>query len=71
VCRQFVANVLMQIIERHMMRVIEDIADDELDVKQIAELMKTDEDVEVQKQKIKQELGTIGEAIGVLKPLLL
>jgi hypothetical protein len=56
------------IVERHLMRVVEDIIKDELDVEAIRELVKADEDVEEQKKDIRDQLDMITKSLAVLKP---
>jgi hypothetical protein len=57
------------IVERHLMRVVEDIIEDELDVEAIRELVKADENVEEQKKDIRDQLDMITKSFAVLKPL--
>ncbi len=50
------------------MRMVEDVIDDELDVSELQELVKAEEDVEEQKQAIRDELETITKSLLVLGP---
>jgi hypothetical protein len=68
VCRHFIANVLVQVVERHLMRVIDQIIDDDLEVDQMRELVKEEGDVEQKKSSIRTELDMLTKAIAVLEP---
>jgi GTPase SAR1 family protein len=67
-CERFIGNVLTMIVERHLMRVVEDIIKDELDVENLRELVKADEDVEEKKKDIRDQLEMITKSLAVLKP---
>jgi hypothetical protein len=58
----------MQTVERHLMRDVEIIVKDNLEIKEMEELVQADGEVEVRKKDIKRELDVIGKALVVLRP---
>jgi hypothetical protein len=60
----------MQTIERHLMRSIEDIVKENLDIKEMEELVQEDEDIEARKKDIRCELDMIEKALVILRPYL-
>ena len=67
VCRQFVANVNTQVIERHVMRVIDEVVSDDLDLDQMRELVKAEEGVERKKESIREELEMLNKSMDALE----
>ena len=56
------------VVERHLMRLVENIINDELDLDALRELIKSDEDVEEQKRAIRKEIQTITKSLVALRP---
>jgi len=56
------------VIERHLMNLVENIIDDDLDLEALRELSKSDEDVEEQKKAIRKEIQTITKSLVALRP---
>jgi len=56
----------MQVIERHVMRVIDEVVSDDLDLVQMRELVKAEEDVERRKESIREELEMLTKSIDAL-----
>jgi len=66
----FIANVAMQVIERHFMRDIESmIAEDWNSEDTMKRLVRTDDDVEIKKETIKNEIDMLNSSLAVLKSI--
>lgn len=58
----------MQVVERHLMRVVDQIINDNLELDQMRELVKAEEDVERKKKEIRNELKMLSKSMAALEP---
>ena len=58
----------MQVVERHLMRVVDQIINDNLELDQMRELVKAEEDVERKKKEIRDELKMLSKSMAALEP---
>lgn len=58
----------MQVVERHLMRVVDQIINDNLELDQMRELVKAEEDVERKKKAIRDELKMLSKSMAALEP---
>jgi len=57
----------MQVVERHLMRVVDQIINDNLELDQMRELVKAEEDVERKKKEIRDELKMLSKSMAALE----
>ncbi|KAI8190230.1 P-loop containing nucleoside triphosphate hydrolase [Colletotrichum sp. SAR 10_65] len=62
----FIANVLMQVEERHFLRKIEQLIPDDLSSDQIRELAKENDDTAMRKRQLREEKRRLNEAEAAL-----
>lgn len=58
---------MMQVVERHLMRVVDQIINDNLELDQMRELVKAEEDVERKKKEIRDELKMLSKSMAALE----
>ena len=57
----------MQVVERHLMRVVDQIINDNLELDQMRELVKAEEDVERKKKEIRDEFKMLSKSMAALE----